>query len=256
MPVEHTNRHPLEAMDARMQVVLDKDLSGPLKFAVTNQTGFNTVASNMTARAADGVAKDHLEHAVRSVTWWNAMKAVAGDAVWNGLDDSTKIKRLDTRAEYVVACRKIQQGMSPVGEFDASTWTPSAAVLQQCFLEAAEFRRSIRGAYVRGIGASNWCGLDHTKTTGELFGHQWLATLTNEIGQLLSVLAVDSTKAQDLLDWAKSISKRANFTASSSPSSMLVVDNVPTNFVRDTPVTQYKSLVCEALNLKATLQER
>ena len=124
-------------------------------------------------------------------------------------------------------------------------------VLQDVFLEAAEFRRSIRGACIRGVGARSWVGIDHTKTTGEKFGKEWLATLTNELGQLISVLAVNNTKASELLAWCTSIKKRASFVAGGT-GSVLVVDNVPTNFVQEDAADRHKSLACEALGLEAT----
>ena len=86
-------------------------------------------------------------------------------------------------------------------------------------------------------------GLDHTKTTGEKFGMEWLATLTNEMGQLLSVLAVDSTKATELLAWCTAIADRTSFEAKGKSGTVLSIDNVPTNFVGTTEECRYRGLV-------------
>ena len=254
MPVETTAEYPFEATDVRKTFMPTREFSGVINWAVKHQTGFNTIATAVAARAADVHALHHLEYVSRARVWWNALSAVAGDDAWANLDNDTRSRRVETRAEHVVARSRMRGGEAAVLEFDTSIWTPSASSLQDVFLEAAEFRRSIRGAYTRGVGASSWVGIDHTKTTGEKFGKEWLATLTNEIGQLMSVLAVDNTKASELLAWCASIKMRASFVAGGK-GSVLVVDNVPTNFVKEDAADQYKSLVCEALGLEATIQD-
>ena len=257
LPLSITNSLPIDCVNGRVGLMLSKELAPTFMHQMVHGCGFATVLHQLKQQRADVFVQRHEEYVVQARLRHAQLEALVGDAVWAGLPTERKAARFDVRVEYLLVKDGISRNLGAVPSFlsDDDHLHPSEKTLRDIYVEVAEARRHVRDQTMRGYIARLSVSLDHS--ANKFGGAKWLATLCNEKSQLLSALAVPSTSAAHVVEWAKAASRRDGFTARGSATSALVVDDMPTNYKEDgsgRPMV-FRNTITEAMGLAVTLQD-
>jgi hypothetical protein len=251
MPPGALNGLDVDPQWARGDVVLSKSLSTPFEYDATTRQGAENCATKTAILGSETYAEDECAYYAHSQTWRTQLEKFASDEAWCELSVSDQIQLAVARAEWLLA-NELCDAVEPFGMpcdrngFSLNVLSPSRLLVS--LSEVLQARRPELRAQMCEIGAEEWVSLDFARRQGQQVGGGWLATLTNERGELISSLITSGVKMDaELLAWLEPIGRRENFRAK-----IMVIDNTPPDVERSTWCSRLK----ETLGLDYVVQDK